>query len=120
MALDQLNVCDKLAAMLNDNFEVQWVLARRLESGCVPRYLPVDDSGKDIGEKEVVFVLQNFEEEFLDAFLTPIEGVPLFKLTSAKSVQGTQESGHAHTPMLFAGFFCDPGSRNTGRASIHP
>ena len=51
------------------------------------RYLPVIDSGKDTGEKEVVFVLRKIDEESLDALLTPIEGVPLLKLTSATSVE---------------------------------
>ena len=54
---------------------------------CFPRDLPVVDSGKDTCAKAVVFRLQTIDEESLDALLTPMEGVPLLKLTSAKSVE---------------------------------
>ena len=53
---------------------------------CSPRYLPVIDCGKDTVEKEVS-VLQTFCDESRDALLTPIEGVPFPKLTSAKSAE---------------------------------
>ena len=77
----------------HDNFEVQGNLHDDLNLAvlaacrwCFPRQLPVIESSKGTGEKEVLFVLQRIDEESLDALLTPFEVVLLLKLTSAKYV----------------------------------
>ena len=56
--------------MQDDDLNPAVLAACRL---CFLRYLPVIDSVKDTGEKEVVFVLQKMDEESLDALLTTIE-----------------------------------------------
>ena len=82
--LNQLKVCDKFAAMLQNEVrtsdprcdhgtqchDIHHALTSRL---CFPRYLPVIDSGKGTGEKEVVLVAQTIYDESVDARLTSNE-----------------------------------------------
>ena len=66
-------------------------------------------------EKDVVFVLQEIDQESLDALLTPIEGVPLPKLTSAKSVEcDANRIGSSARLQTFFTFFHD----RLGRAHV--